>query len=240
MAVTDTDITNRALQLIGTRTTVASLGEASNEAIQASLVYNPLRDWCFGLVNWNFARASAVLTIGKSVAPPVTTWTTASPTPPWLYEYKLPSDFIRAIYLTNNLAASDNSKWLGEPQRFVIATDTITSVQQSVLLTDQSPAFLVYTSRITDPTLWPWLFERLVVSMLARTLCYVLTGDKELSEELTQHATSAFMIAEQANREEGLSFGDTTPEWIQTLGIDYPRRRKDNRLPEAPPNDNKR
>lgn len=237
MTVTVADIVNRALQLVGTRTTVTTselTNSSSNEAIQANIAYGPIRDWCFGVVNWNFARTTAKLTSIKTTTG-FPTWSTSAASPPWVKEYSLPSDFIRAIYLTNQDQAADSAvAWAGEPQRFVIAADIISTVQQQVLLTNQSSAILVYTARLSDPTNWPWLFERFVVSSLATALCYVLTGDRELRNKLEESSRVALIIAEQANREEGLTFGDTTPEWIQAIGIEYPNRRHDPRVKEPP------
>jgi len=226
---TDVDITNRALQLIGTRTTITSMSEQANEALQANLVYNSVRDWCFGISNWNFARKVVSLTIGKQLTGSATTWTSTAPQPPWKYEYKLPSDFIRACYLTNSDHATQQA-YNGDPRRFSLGDDTITSVEQQVILTNESPAILIYIARISDPTLWPWYFERLVVGTLAWTLAGALTGDKDLMAYLDGIATRFFTIAEQRNREEGLSFNDKSPEWIQALGIPYPHMRTDPKM----------
>jgi len=229
MTTTDVDITNRALQLIGTRTTVTTMGESSNEAIQANLVYNAVRDWCFGVSNWNFARKVVSLTVGKQFTGAAGTWSSTVPQPPWKYEYKLPADFIRAIYLTNSAHATTQA-YDGDPQRFSFGNDTITAVVQQVILTNESPAILIYTAQITDPTLWPWYFERFMVGTLAWTLSMTLSGDKELVAYLDNVAMRMFTIAEQKNREEGLSFGDKTPEWIQAIGVPYPHFRTDPKM----------
>lgn len=220
------------LQLVGTRTTVTTgelTGSSSNEAIQANIAYDPIIAWCFGLANWNFARSAAVLALQKT-ASGFPTWVAATdPAPPWKYQFGVPTGFIRAQYLTNFGVNDDNTAWLGEPKRFVVATDIITAVQQQVILTNELNSVLVYTKSLTDPSLWPWYFERLVVHSIAAATCFVLTGDEKKTTELSESSKIAFMIAEQSNREEGLSFGDTTPEWIQALGIEYPYRRNDPR-----------
>jgi hypothetical protein len=233
---TSTDIGNRALQLVGTRSNIASLVELSNEAQQVNLAYSSVQDWCFGLANWNFARNTAGLAQVKG-PPTLPTWSTStSPSPPWLYEYSLPTDFIRAIYLTNTDVNTSATAFLGEPKRFALSTDTISSVQQEVLLTNETVAILVYTSRVTDPTLWPWYFERLAVIALASTICMALTGDHRLWAELMQNLEQQINISMQMNKIEGLMIEDTTPEWIQALGINYPYRRIDGRnVPDPTP-----
>ena len=227
---TSTDITNRALQLIGTRTTIASLTEQSNEAIQANLVYNNILNWCFGIINWNFARNIAVLTLTKS-ATSFAIWSSTAPAPPWLYEFTLPSDYIRAQYAIDATAVnSGNTSFTGEPVRAVIAFDTILGVQQAVLLSNTRNLALIYTALISNPSLWNWSFERFMVHALASTLSRQLTGDKELVAYLDEQLVRQFMIADQANREEGLIITDSTPEWIQAIGIRYPKRQIDDRL----------
>lgn len=234
MTVSTTDIGNRALQLLGTRTNIASLGELSNEAAQISLALVPVQNWCFGLANWNFARKTAALSLAKGPPPsPPGTWSTTYPSPPWLYEYTLPADFIRAMYITNS-AAADNAGWTGDPRRFVIGTDTVSAVVQQVLLTNDPAAILIYTASIADPTLWPWYFERLAVYALAATISAALTGDKKLHEELSAMLEQQISIATQSNTAEGLVIEDTTPEWLQALGINYPYRRFITLAAQAP------
>lgn len=234
---TTTDIGNRALQLIGTRTSMASLVEQSNEAVQTSIAFDPVQRWCFGLANWNFARNTASLTLlkGPSVGP---TWSTTYPSPAWNYEYALPSDFVKAIYLTNSDVNTNTNVlqvFAGQPKRFVLSVDTISAVQQEVLLTNETVAILVYTALISDPTIWPWYFERLVVTALAHTLCMGLTGDKKLLQELDQRLEQMINISSQANTIEGLIIPDSTPEWTQALGINYPYRRIDGKTEIVPP-----
>lgn len=236
MAVTNTDITNRALQLIGTRTTVTSLAESSNEAIQANLVFTALRDWCLGVGNWNFARRTAILTLLKTSVP-AAPWAATEISPPWKFEYAVPTDLLKVQYVTNSDINLAGDAFLGEPKRFVVAIDTIATVDQRVILTNEASAVCVYTASITDPTLWPWLFERFMVSTLAWTLAPSLTQDKEIVAALDSAMSRFLAMGLQANLEEGLSFGDTTPEWIQALGINYPFRRNDgiaSQQPQAP------
>lgn len=231
---TTTDIGNRALQLVGTRTTMTSLAELSNEAIQVNLAFVAIQNWCSGLANWNFARNTVGLSVAKTApgaSPP--TWSNIYPPPPWAFEYTLPADYVRAIYVTNSAAATA-SGYLGEPQRFAMGLDTISSTEQTVLYTNQAGALLIYTAFVTNPTAWPWHFERLMVLALAVTICMPLTGDKKLLEELSAKLEQQINIATQINTIEGLMIPDTTPEWIQALGINYPFRRLDSRVLNQP------
>ena len=229
MATATPDIVNRALQLIGTRTTVTAgelAGGTTNEAIQANIALPPIEAWAFGLANWNFARSTQSITAVKG--PPGISpgpWSTGEPPPPWLYEYVLPSDFTRAIFVTNSAyPPAGTAGWAGEPQRFALGYDTITSVPQEVLFTNVSGAILTYTSNAPGPALWPWYFERVVVYALAKSLCMVLAGDFKLFMELAQTMEQHLMISLQMNAMEGLSIDDTTVEWIRSIGVEDPYR----------------
>lgn len=239
---TSTDIVNRALQLIGTRTTVASLAESSNEATQANICYTAVRDWCFGVANWNFARRTAKIAIIKQITgAPTVPWSSTSVSPPWLYEYSLPADTLKVQYLTNSAVNVGNTAFLGEPKRFIVAVDVVATVEQRVVLTNEAQAVIIYTAQIIDPTEWPWYFERFMVATLAWTLSPSLSGEKEIIASLKTSMMEFLNIAVQANMEEGLFFGDTAPEWIDTLGIKYPQRRyqqKPDRESKGSPNGN--
>ena len=219
---TSTDIANRALQLLGTRTTIASLVEQSNEAIQANVAYAAVTDWCHAMANWNFARKQIQLGSPTKTVNPTPPWTTSSPPPPWLYEYAVPADFIKGLYVGNSTLNQAGTAFTGEPQRFVIVSDG----GVPVVLTNQdtNPSF-VYTARISDPTQWPPFFERFAVVALARAMCMGLSGHFVLLQLLEQHVQDTFTAAEYQNRVEGLVVDDKTPEWIQALGIPYPYRR---------------
>lgn len=227
MTVSSTDIANRALQLIGTRTTITSLSEESNEAVQINLIYSTVVDWCHALTNWNFARATAVLSSLKSFtggAP----WSTTRPSPPWTNEYALPSDFIAARYLTNSDLNSGSTAFLGQPKRYVISYDGATGgspATQVTLLCSQSSGILVYTARISDPTLWPAYFERVVVAAIARTVSFALTGSLEVFKMVKGLETDAVVAADYINRLEGLIIDDKTVEWLNATGIPYPAHR---------------
>src|SRR5438045_8831417 len=98
----EVSICNRALQAIGTRTSIASLTEASVEARNCNLIYADTRDELLGMAYWNFAAKTAYLSLLKSApgtptnaASTASQWSSAFPAPPWLYEYVYPYDCIK-------------------------------------------------------------------------------------------------------------------------------------------------
>lgn len=143
----DVAIINRALQVIGTRTTVtvAEMNALStNEAIQANLIYAPYRDQLLRMAPWNCALVYANLAYLTSVpgtpentSAATTLWTPGQPAPPWGYEYFYPDDCLRACFIipANQTGTSGNipittavtggapAFWAGQPVRFKEALD---------------------------------------------------------------------------------------------------------------------
>ena len=106
---TTADIVNRALQAMGTRTTVTPtelVNNTSNEAIQANLLLTQLRDALIRMAPWNCATNFAPLVFITSLpgTPENTTegtlaWQKGQPAPPWAYEYQYPVDCIRPLWV---------------------------------------------------------------------------------------------------------------------------------------------
>lgn len=142
----NTDIINRALQVIGTRTTVTDaevLAQSTNEAIQASLILTQYRDQLLRMAPWDCALNYANLTYISSVpgtpentSPATTLWQKGQPAPPWAYEYQYPVDCLRACFLipanqtgyagipiTTAVTGGASAFWNGQPVKFKVAID---------------------------------------------------------------------------------------------------------------------
>lgn len=106
---TEADIVNRALQLLGTRTTVTAnelSNNETNEAIQANLVLHNLRDDLLRMAPWDCALKTANLVYITSIpgtpenpTAGTTLWERGQPSPPWAYEYQYPVDCLRACWI---------------------------------------------------------------------------------------------------------------------------------------------
>lgn len=145
--VSKTDIVNRALQTIGTRTTVTDAelaGNTTNEAIQANLIYDNVRQDLLRMAPWNCGLFTANLTyIASAPGTPentsaaTTTWVPGQPSPPWAYEYQFPNDCLRACWvvpqyatgfsggipITTAVTGGAPSFWQGQPVRFFVGID---------------------------------------------------------------------------------------------------------------------
>ncbi len=144
---TNTDITNRALQTIGTRTTVTDAelaASTTNEAIQANLILANMRDDLLRMAPWDCAMKVANLTyITSQPGTPENTsaatqlWAPGQPAPPWAYEYQYPVDCLRAVQvipanqtgfassvpITTAVTGGASAYWWGAPVKFKVQTD---------------------------------------------------------------------------------------------------------------------
>jgi hypothetical protein len=151
------DIANRALQIIGTRTSMSTSelsSQNSNEAIQLQLALVPTRRALLRMAPWNCGLKTANLVYITSApgTPENTTmqttlWQPGQPAPPWAYEYQYPVDCLRpcsiipatqtgfssGIPITTAVTGGASSFWQGPPVKYKIATDTFIPVISVVI-----------------------------------------------------------------------------------------------------------
>lgn len=144
---TEVEVVNLALQYLGTRTTVTEAelaAESSNEAIQANLIRNKLRDQILRMAPWNCAlRAQQLVYITSSPgtpenqSPATALWEPGQPMPPWAYEYQYPVDCLRPCWIipgqttgytggvpiTTAVTGVTPIGWTGQPVMYKVATD---------------------------------------------------------------------------------------------------------------------
>lgn len=144
---TNTDICNRALQTIGTRTDVTDaelVAGSTNEAKQFNLIYANLRDDLLRLAPWDCALKTANLTYitsqpgtPENTSPATTLWAPGQPAPPWAYEYQYPVDCLRACYIipsnqtgfasgvpiTTAVTGGAAAWWQGPPVKYKVQVD---------------------------------------------------------------------------------------------------------------------
>ncbi len=246
-----TDIANRALSAIGTRSQIASLDEISTEAKNCNLLIIPCRDELLRMAPWNCATNfnSLALICAAPGTPenPATgqnVWTKGIPAPPWAYEYAYPSDCIRPLWIvpqfntgfssgvpiTTAVTGGAPQFWNGPPVKYKVAIDQIdpqtgqpsTSGNDArVILTNQEQAILCYLKRITDPNVMDEQFVQAWVAALAARLAIPLNGDKAQANIKIQEANSFIQIARTGDGNEGLTINDVTPDWIRIRGIDF-------------------
>lgn len=220
----ETAICNRALSAVGTRSTIASLTEASNEANQCNLLFDSTRDELLAMAGWNFARKYDTLTLLKS-APgtpenptPATVWSDLFPPPPWAYEYSMPTDCVQALIVISQWDSGVSAGYYWPPQsawaQFIVASDVITTDPENVILTNARLALLAYTFRNENPASWSNGFIQSLVLGLAGKLAVPLTGDKQLAVGLFQQANQYVIQARADNANEGITIIDPPVDWL--------------------------
>lgn len=246
-----TDIANRALSSIGTRSQITSLTENSNEAKQCNILIEPLRNELLRMAPWNCAfnynsLALVCATPGTPENPTQgsTTWAKGIPPPGWAYEYMYPDDCARACWIvpqfstgfaggvpiTTAFTGAAPLYWNGPPVKYKVAIDQIDlstglpavgGVDQRVILTNQAQAILAYVKKVTDPNVWDDGFQSAMVAGLAGRLVWALTGKASQANLKIQEANNAIQIARAGDGNEGLTINDVTPDWIRARGIVY-------------------
>ena len=213
------DICNRALSIVGTRSTIVSMTEASNEAQQCLIHYEPVLEGLLRLHLWSFARKQMTLALICSAwgTPENPSSTLPIPLLPWQYEYTYPPDCVRvrSIYLDPVLASAG-----AQPVAFALSSDTDLSGNMiRVVLTNQSQAIVIYTARVTDPNMWDAEFQEAFVYLMASRLCGPLTGDKGLTQTYLQAAQQSILQARLTDGTETPTSAEHIPDWIQTRGF---------------------
>lgn len=235
-----TQICNLALSALGARDTITSINETSNEAVQCLTHWDQARDSTLGAAPWPFARATAVLTLVKAapgtpefVGTPSPTWTSAYPTPPWNYSFRLPVDCIQPRYVLPaglnssgfpvplfSVPLESNAMVNSAPIKFITALDFDTGgTQYNALLTDASPALLVYTARAADTAFWDAQFIDVMSLILASRICFSLNGDRALQRDLIQQAIAALQNARVTEANQGITVHEITPDWLAVRGV---------------------
>lgn len=246
-----TDIANRSLGTIGTRSQIASLTENSPEARAAALFIEPLRDELLRMAPWNCATNFNNLALicaapGTPENPNAgtATWQKGQPAPPWAYEYAYPSDCLRPLWIvpqfstgfagvpiTTAITGGAPSFWTGPPVRFKVAIDQIDKTtglpavggaDQRIILTNQEQAILCYIKRVIDPNVMDDQFQQAWVDALGGRMVFQLTGDKTLANLQISKANASVQIARAGDGNEGLTINNITPDWIRTRGVDFP------------------
>lgn len=193
-----TAICNAALSHCGTRSKIVSVDEDSTEANACRTHLALVRDATLRLFDWNFARMTVELE--------------ALPGPParWVYKYALPSDCLRLRRL--------NDRPLSEPVAFCELAGDRDSLGApiAVVLADLSPAWAIYTARVSDPAGWDQGFVDAVTWGLAARICFELTAREDRTRTLTGlwQAASVQAAASSAS-ENSLSAQPGLPRTLQ-------------------------
>lgn len=160
MAVSKVDICNKAIGILGAKP-IAALTEQSNNAIRLNAVYDTVRDSVLRAHAWGFATMieSLAQISGETVAG-------------WTYLYAKPSQCVKI-----NKVFTDDSATNPNPTEFEEMRSPVSGV--GAVACNDSPAYIKYTFRVDDPTLYSSDFIECFAYKLAGETAYLITGNAD-------------------------------------------------------------
>lgn len=168
MALSRTQVINRALQLIAADT-ISDPDEDTTSARTAKLEYDAVVRAELSAYPWYFAKKQAQIAQDAD-----------APLFKYAYAFTLPTDFMRLVELED--------RWVFSVDRATQDTNPIPpyEMQGRSLLTDMiAPLRIGYVRDLTDePTLWHPLFEEVVVAALAAALANPLAKSMSTVEAM--------------------------------------------------------
>ena len=239
------DICNRSLSVIGTRSTIASMTEATPEAQACTIHFQAACRALLRLAPWSFARYQTNLALVSAAGntPENPNNTPPFPPAPWSYEYAWPQDCVRLRHVKPPYyppgSTAENSGlvlmpgFYGAPMTmpfglgnerpsYQIGLDYDASGNQiKVILSYIESAIIVYTALVDNPNLWDDEFSEAMVFMLASHLVGALIGDKQMDKALYEKAANAATTARAVDANEQPVSPNHTPDWIKVRGY-YP------------------
>jgi hypothetical protein len=240
------DVCNMALSQIAARASVTSItpsdGTVAGDA--CALLYQPTVDAFARAAHWNCLRFATgngktkvpVLTLLAAApgTPENVNGTTLPPAPaPWLYEYALPPDCLRARFIVPQIGSQAPSPPLttgstmytpllsrnaGVP--FTVAVDFDQDGNEiAVLLTNvgtalAGPPILVYTRRLQNIGLWDSQFLMGAKAALAAWLVNPVNASASMLQGAMAIAKGTLDAARISDGNEGPQSADHVPDWI--------------------------
>lgn len=202
----EVQVYNLALNAVGTRSNISLPTENSREAEVCRLWYSPVRDQILAASAWPEAtelRYLALLAEADTDGDGV--WAAGDPRPGYQYVYTLPSDFLRAQYL------SDFS-------RFLV---TAYSENRRGLHTNSYQAMFAYTKSLDVPSLWGAELGMAIVYALAAHICMPLTGKPSRAKALENKANDLVLMARESAANMSQETYESIPDWITARGGSY-------------------
>ena len=161
---------------------ISSLDENSTEAELCKLTYPVARDAVLRDHPWNFAMRREPLALLADDRPPE-----------WRFVYQYPADCLAARYILPECG-------IGKPA-FEAALGG--NGMRRVILTDEPGAWLAYTARVKDTTLFDSLFVQATAARLAADLAQPITGEAAKHQGLLRLYEGLLDMARQADANEG-------------------------------------
>ena len=189
--------------------------------------------------NWNSHKTQQTLSLLKAAqGTPENLSGSILPLPPqpWLYEYALPTQplYLKARYIVPILnlsatsgvpmmtaggAVNQNIAYTGRIPYSISSDLDANGNQIRVLLTNMQSPQLVYTCRVTDPTLWDPLFMTAAVGLLASHFAAPVGSSTATVAAVMAAAKDAIMTARISDGDENPMRSGHIPDWLTARGV---------------------
>lgn len=176
-------IAKMALSHLGKNWDISALTEASEEARQCNLHYEPARDAALRDVAPGWATCYATASGLTGTVPGG-----------WEYMYAYPTTSLRLLEIVNSLGS--NSPTI--PFEVAISVDGT-----RIILTDQEDAELKFVTRVNDPNAFDPLFVKALAFRLAADVAIPLTGNAQVATTMEQQYRLAINVAAMGTANEG-------------------------------------
>lgn len=205
---TDVEIANLALYRCGASLRLTALDDDTADGRMVNSLYAFVINLMLRQYPWNFAtRAAALADLDDEDTLMVG----------WGYQYAYPADCAYARQVCDENGARLTwyqvvpgvlpVQWLQPRVPFVVSSN---SAHGKIILTDLSEAYLVYTAKITDTTLFDEAFCSAAASRLAMELVTPMHGDARMKSECARQFSYEISQAFSLSANEGVR--DANPE----------------------------
>lgn len=172
------EICNRALSNLGNSRSINSLTEASKEAGECSLHFEPCRDAVLADFDWNFATKRAALA------------DTGNPPPDWQYAYRYPTDCLR---ITEIMLPGVRNPTADQRVQYEVGSDS--DLTGKLIYTDQPDAWLKYVARVADVNMYDAIFIEALAWRLSAAINMTITGNADLGNNALRMYQSVILSA---------------------------------------------
>lgn len=185
MSLTQTDICNKALTLVGAAP-ITSITAGTQNALILNRIYDNALESIMSECLWSFATSRSTLsTTATSLA-----WNFDEEA----YHYAKPSGIIR-IFDTND-------------------SDATWRIEGDVIVTDTAGLGIRYTSLVTDPSKYPAQFIKAFVDLLCSEIAYQVINSKTIAENfLEKYEKVSLPKARSENAQQGTNQILKDDEW---------------------------
>lgn len=166
---TEVGIVNSALIKVGVKKLIISFDEGTPGANLASARYTEIRDELLRGHPWNFATARAKLARLST-----------TPNHEWAYEYSLPSDWLRTMWISGNEDGTANTDYREEGGKIV---------------SDSTELWMKYIRREIDPNVMTPDFRELIAFKLASEAAINISNSTTLAEAMDAKFNKAWIKA---------------------------------------------